>query len=65
MYVHTYSRCDTYLNKIERLVLSSGTRQLVARNTLQTPVLKPYGLALHEGNTGGQNALTDHKIYCS
>ncbi|XP_060807225.1 prolow-density lipoprotein receptor-related protein 1 [Amyelois transitella] len=41
--------CDTYLNKIERLELSSGKRELVLRDAPQTPVLKPYGLAVYEG----------------
>lgn len=41
--------CDTYLNKIERLLLASGERQLVAADLPSQPLLKPYGLALYEG----------------
>ncbi|XP_049880284.1 low-density lipoprotein receptor-related protein 1 [Pectinophora gossypiella] len=41
--------CDTYLNKIEKMALPAGKRELVAQNTAQTPLLKPYGLALYEG----------------
>ncbi|OWR53521.1 putative very low-density lipoprotein receptor [Danaus plexippus plexippus] len=47
--------CDTYLNKLERVrVTSSGekapgaVRELVAAHTKQLPILKPYGLALYE-----------------
>lgn len=43
--------CDTFLNKIERLQLSSGARQLVAADAAHAPLLKPYGLAVYEGET--------------
>ncbi|KAH9629926.1 hypothetical protein HF086_017441 [Spodoptera exigua] len=36
--------CDTYLNRVERLELRSGRRQLVTSDAV-----KPYGLALYEG----------------
>ncbi|KAJ2938967.1 hypothetical protein O0L34_g17783 [Tuta absoluta] len=41
--------CDTYLNKIERMSLPSGKRELVAQHSDQHPLMKPYGLALYEG----------------
>ncbi|CAH0717531.1 unnamed protein product, partial [Brenthis ino] len=47
--------CDVYLNKIERiLVTSSGDvapgakRELLLKNTPETPLSKPYGLAVYE-----------------
>ncbi|CAG9793152.1 unnamed protein product [Diatraea saccharalis] len=40
--------CDIYLNKIERLSLSSKMREVVVSNSPTTPVLKPYGLAIYE-----------------
>lgn len=45
--------CDTYLDKIERLELATGERRVLAAHSPATPVLKPYGLALHDGRYRG------------
>lgn len=49
-------RCDTYLNKIERVLVTAtgelapgAQRELVARQTPDFPLSKPYGLAVYEG----------------
>ncbi|KAL4716494.1 hypothetical protein ACJJTC_015922 [Scirpophaga incertulas] len=40
--------CDTFYNKIERLDLAIGKREVFVEDTLNTPLKKPYGLALYE-----------------
>ncbi|XP_063833945.1 prolow-density lipoprotein receptor-related protein 1-like [Ostrinia nubilalis] len=40
--------CDTYLNKLERLLLPSNKRETLLANSPTTPIVKPYGLAIYE-----------------
>ncbi|VVC90248.1 unnamed protein product [Leptidea sinapis] len=51
--VFEFRRCDTYLNKIERIRVTSqgmlapgANRELLAEHSDHFPLLKPYGLAI-------------------
>ncbi|KAF9408214.1 hypothetical protein HW555_012024 [Spodoptera exigua] len=50
--LHPANGCDTYLNRVERLELRSGRRQLVTSDAV-----KPYGLALYEGQYSANVSL--------
>ncbi|XP_041974246.1 low-density lipoprotein receptor-related protein 1 [Aricia agestis] len=48
--------CDTYLNRVERIQVTSdgsimpgATRELIIKDGPDTPISKPYGLAIYEG----------------